>query len=97
MADRPPFILSDYNIVSLSKNASLVKQFPFLQVRKGLVKRRCCGKPPRVDHRIVMTEMNRVRSSVLNLSQQEFVRFKRALGQDTIRLLFPNGATKDRS
>lgn len=97
MADTKPYILSDYSIISLSKNHALVSKFPFLAVKKGLVRRRCCGKPPRVDHRIVASEMNRIRNHILNMPQGAFVQFKQALGQQTIRLLFPSGATKDRS
>jgi hypothetical protein len=31
------------------------------------------------------------------MPQDELVRFKQALGQDKIRLLFPDGTTKDRA
>lgn len=95
--ERPPFILSDYNIISLSRNTGLVQKFPFLAIRSALTKRSCCGRPAQVDQRIVKTETNRVRSHVLNMPQDELVRFKQALGQDKIRLLFPDGTTKDRS
>lgn len=95
--ERPPFILSDYNIISLSRNTGLVQKFPFLAIKSALTKRSCCGRPAQVDQRIVKTETSRVRSHVLNMPQDELVRFKQALGQDKIRLLFPDGTTKDRS
>lgn len=94
---KPGFMLSDYTIIALSKNAGLVSQFPFLGMQKKLTKRRCCGKAERVDKRIVMAEANRIRSHVLNMPQQEFVRFKQALGQPSVTLVFPNGSTKTRT
>jgi hypothetical protein len=95
-AERPPFVLSDYNIVSLSRNSGLVQQFPWLVMRSALVKRSCCGRPAQVDQRVIKSETDRIRNFVATMPQVELVKFKQALGQSRIRILYPDGTTKDR-
>jgi hypothetical protein len=96
-AERPPFLLSDYNVISLSRNSALVKQFPFLAMRTAVIPSKCrCNSGTRVDHRVLLSEAGRIKNTVLGLSPEEFQRFKKALNQDRIRILFPDGTTRDR-
>jgi len=96
--ERPPFILSDYNVIALSRNTALVAQFPFLAVKTTQVRTGCrCAGGHRIDHRVLATEAGRVKSTILGLPPEEFQRFKKALNQDRIRVLFPDGTTRDRT
>jgi hypothetical protein len=96
--ERPPFLLSDYNIIALSRNTGLVAQFPFLALKTAQVRTGCrCRGGYRIDHRILTTEAGRVKGVILGLPQEEFQRFKKALNQDRIRILFPDGTTRDRA
>ena len=97
MAERPPFILSDYNVIALSRNTGLVRQFPFLALKTAVVKTCRCNGGKRTDHRVLAAEAGRVKEAILGLSTEEFLRFKKALNQDRIRILFPDGTTRDRA
>jgi hypothetical protein len=95
---RPPFILSDYNVIALSRNTALVKQFPFLALKTALIRTGCkCKGGFRTDYRVLTSEAGRVKAVILGLPPEEFQRFKKALNQDRIRILFPNGTTRDRA
>ena len=97
-AERPPFLLSDYNIISLSRNSALVAQFPFLALKLVMVRSGCkCRGGTKVDQRVLTTEAGRVKAIILGLPQEEFLRLKKALNQDRIRILFPDGTTRDRA
>jgi hypothetical protein len=97
VAERPPFILSDYNVIALSRNTGLVQQFPFLAMKTAVVKACRCAGGSKIDHRILKTEAGRIKAIVLGLPPEEFQRFKKALNQDRIRILFPDGTTRDRA
>jgi hypothetical protein len=96
VAERPPFLLSDYNLISLSRHTGLVALFPFLAMKTAAVKTCNCHGGQKIDRRILLTETGRIKAAILGMPQADFLRFKQALHQDKIRILFPDGTTRDR-